>query len=106
MNGLMLRLDKDGNVCRLDRIKYGHWTLLTFEPEFLPNPTKHPARFPIDLPSFFINLLTEPGQLILDPFAGMCTTAVAAEQLDRRWLMTELDRKYTAILPRRLAEGR
>lgn len=81
-------------------------TLLTFEPEFLPNPTKHPARFPIDLPSFFIKLLTEPGQLVLDPFAGTCTTAVAAEQLDRRWLMTELDLKYTAILPRRLAEGR
>ncbi len=81
-------------------------TLLRFEPEFLPNPTRHPARFPIALPMFFINLLTQPGQLVLDPFAGTCTTAVAAEELDRRWLVTELDGKYTDVLPRRLVEGR
>jgi site-specific DNA-methyltransferase (adenine-specific) len=81
-------------------------TLLSFEPEFLPNPTRHPARFPIELPSFFIKLLTEPGQLVLDPFAGTCTTAVAAEQLGRRWLMAELDSTYTTVLPQRLAQGR
>jgi site-specific DNA-methyltransferase (adenine-specific)/site-specific DNA-methyltransferase (cytosine-N4-specific) len=77
-------------------------TLLYLEPEFLPNPTEHPARFPVGLPSFFIKLLTKPGQLVFDPFAGTCTTAVAAETLERRWLVTEQDRKYAAILPERL----
>ena len=77
-------------------------TLLYFEPEFQPNPTEHPARFPVALPSFFIKLLTKPGQLVFDPFAGTCTTAVAAEALERRWLVTELDSKYAAILPERL----
>jgi len=81
-------------------------TLLRFEPEFLPNPTKHPARFPIALPSFFVRLLTLPGQLVLDPFAGTCTTAVAAEQLGRRWLMAESDARYAQILPERLLKGR
>ncbi len=81
-------------------------TLLTFEPEFLPNPTGHPARFPVELPQFFINLLTQPGQLVLDPFAGTCTTAVAVEGLGRRWLVTELDENYTTVLPDRLARGR
>jgi site-specific DNA-methyltransferase (adenine-specific)/site-specific DNA-methyltransferase (cytosine-N4-specific) len=81
-------------------------TLLSFEPEFLPNPTRHPARFPVALPSFFINLLTERGQLVLDPFAGTCTTAVAAEGLGRRWLMAELDEAYAQVLPARLAAGR
>ncbi|HEY4026543.1 MAG TPA: DNA methyltransferase, partial [Candidatus Dormibacteraeota bacterium] len=77
-----------------------------FEPEFGPNPTEHPARFPLGLPLFFIQLMTLPGQLVFDPFAGTCTTAVAAEQLDRRWLVTELDATYAGILPARLASGR
>jgi site-specific DNA-methyltransferase (adenine-specific)/site-specific DNA-methyltransferase (cytosine-N4-specific) len=80
-------------------------TLLNLEPEFLPNPSRHPARFPVALPSFFINLLTQPGQLVLDPFAGTCTTAVAAEHLGRQWLMTELDQNYTSVLPARLARN-
>ncbi len=81
-------------------------TLLNFEPEFLPNPTRHPARFPVDLPEFFVKLLTRPGDLVVDPFAGTCTTAVAAERLARRWLLSELDEKYTAVLAERLATGR
>jgi DNA modification methylase len=81
-------------------------TLLHFEPEFGPNPSEHPARFPIDLPRFFIQLLTLPGQLVFDPFAGTCTTAVAAEQLGRRWLVTEMDPRYPAVLADRLQRGR
>ncbi|WP_164700888.1 site-specific DNA-methyltransferase [Modestobacter sp. KNN46-3] len=81
-------------------------TLLSFEPEFLPNPTKHPARFPIGLPAFFINLLTKPGDLVVDPFGGTCTTAVAAEQMGRRWLLGELNADYTAVLADRLVKGR
>jgi site-specific DNA-methyltransferase (adenine-specific) len=81
-------------------------TLLYMEPEFLPNPTRHPTRFPVELPSFFIKLLTEPGQLVFDPFGGTCTTAVAAERLDRRWLVCELDERFTVVLPERLEKGR
>lgn len=81
-------------------------TLLHFEPEFGPNPTRHPARFPIELPIFFIKLLTQPGQIVFDPFAGTCTTALAAEQLGRQWLMAELDPQYASVLPERLESGR
>jgi site-specific DNA-methyltransferase (adenine-specific) len=81
-------------------------TLLHLEPEFLPNPTRHPARFPVELPTFFIKLLTQPGQLVFDPFGGTGTTAVAAEQLGRRWLITELDEPYTSALPDRIVAGR
>lgn len=81
-------------------------TLLYFEPEFSPNPTGHPARFPVQLPKFFINLLTRPGQLVFDPFGGTCTTAVAAECLSRQWLVTELDQAYAMILPDRLKKER
>jgi site-specific DNA-methyltransferase (adenine-specific) len=77
-------------------------TLLSFEPEFGPNPSGHPSRFPVDLPDFFIRLLTRPGQVVLDPFAGTGTTGVAAERLGRRWLLVEADRTYAAALPDRL----
>lgn len=81
-------------------------TLLSLEPEFLPNPTEHPARFPVSVPAFFIQLLTSPGQLVFDPFGGTGTTAVAAEAAGRRWIVTEIDEKYTRSLPDRLARGR
>jgi DNA modification methylase len=50
--------------------------------------------------------MTLPGQLVFDPFAGTCTTAVAAERLGRRWLVTERDPAYAGILPARIASGR
>jgi len=81
-------------------------TLLHFEPEFGPNPTEHPARFPLSLPTFFIHLLTKPGQLVFDPFAGTGTTALAAEKLRREWLSVEMDAKYVSVFPQRLSTGR
>jgi len=54
----------------------------------------HPARFPQGLPDFFIRFLTEPGDVILDPFAGSNVTGKAAEDLRRYWLAIELDRQY------------
>ena len=81
-------------------------TLLHLEPDFSPNPVKHPARFPLALPTFFIKLLTAPGQFVIDPFAGTCTTGLAAEQLGRRWFAIELDPKYASIVPSRFQVGR
>lgn len=54
----------------------------------------HPARMPIAVAEFFVNFLTKPGDLILDPFAGSNTTGAAAERLGRRWLAVEGDASY------------
>ena len=54
----------------------------------------HPARFPSKLPEFFINMLTEPSDIVLDIFAGSNTTGEAAEKLGRNWLSFELDPEY------------
>ena len=54
----------------------------------------HPARFPAALPEFFIELLTERGDLVVDPFAGSNTTGAVAESLQRRWLSFERERRY------------
>lgn len=56
----------------------------------------HPARFPSALPEFFIKLLTEPDDLVVDIFAGSNTTGQAAERLNRRWLGFELSQEYVA----------
>jgi DNA modification methylase len=56
----------------------------------------HPARFPNGVPEFFIRFLTDPGQLVLDPFAGSNVTGHEAEKLDRRWLSIEINADYIA----------
>jgi site-specific DNA-methyltransferase (cytosine-N4-specific) len=56
--------------------------------------TPHPARFPRELPDFFIRFLTEPGDLVVDPFAGSNITGSVAEDLGRRWLVSELREDY------------
>ena len=58
------------------------------------NSSIHPARFPAELPRFFIEFLTDPGDLVLDPFAGSNTTGRVAESLGRRWLSVELRLDY------------
>lgn len=54
----------------------------------------HPARYPRALPEFFINLLTEEGDTILDPFAGSNVTGEAAEILGRKWISLEINKEY------------
>lgn len=62
----------------------------------------HSATFPIDLPAWFIKLFTQPGDIVLDPFMGSGTTAVAAKQLGRRCIGIEIDPTYVQIANDRL----
>lgn len=54
----------------------------------------HSAAFPIALPSWFIKLLTEPGDIVLDPFVGSGTTALACIELNRHYIGIELMESY------------
>jgi DNA modification methylase len=54
----------------------------------------HPARFPAQLPEYFIRMLTNPGDLVVDPFAGSCVTGMVAEKLQRKWACIELSESY------------
>ena len=62
----------------------------------------HPAPFPIELPRKFINLYTYKKDLVLDPFLGSGTTAVAAKLLERNFIGYEIEEKYIAIANNRL----
>lgn len=56
----------------------------------------HPARFPAKLPEFFIRFLTEPGDLVVDIFAGSNTTGCVAECEGRKWIAFEERLDYLA----------
>jgi DNA modification methylase len=58
------------------------------------NLPQHPARYPAELPEYFIRMLTDPGDLVVDPFAGSCITGEVAERLKRRWICGELVEEY------------
>lgn len=56
----------------------------------------HPARFPAKLPEFFIRMLTDPDDLVVDIFGGSNTTGQVAEAEGRRWMAFEALPEYVA----------
>jgi site-specific DNA-methyltransferase (cytosine-N4-specific) len=66
---------------------------------------RHPARFPWELPAFFIKMLTGEDDVVLDIFGGSNTTGFAAEALKRNWLTFEMNREYLATSAFRFLEG-
>lgn len=66
----------------------------------------HPAPFPVDLPRRLIELYTFEGDLVLDPFIGSGTTAVAAVESGRHYVGYDTDPAYLEIAQARIAEAR
>jgi DNA modification methylase len=100
---------------RMDRVRTG---LATIErEEFLESTLSvwhmppesarrigHPAPFPVALPRRFIELYTYAGDIVLDPFLGSGSTAVAAVEAGRRFVGYELDRTYARLARRRVRQ--
>lgn len=97
---------------------FGHiWLVQSREQEPVPFPNKdsliildtkssllklHPCPKAVEEMSFLVENLTEPNDLILDCFAGIGSTLVAAQQLCRRWTGCDLSRRYCRIARERL----
>jgi DNA modification methylase len=64
----------------------------------------HPAPFPVELPRRAIELFTYKGDVVLDPFVGAGTTAVAAVQTGRHYVGFDADPDYIALAERRVEE--
>jgi site-specific DNA-methyltransferase (adenine-specific) len=64
----------------------------------------HPAPFPVELPQRLIELYTYRGDLVLDPFLGSGSTAVAAARTGRRWAGYDTDAAYVEAAGRRVAD--
>jgi site-specific DNA-methyltransferase (adenine-specific) len=66
----------------------------------------HPAPFPVELPQRLIDLYTYEGDLVLDPFMGSGSTAVAAVRTDRHYVGYDTDEEYVALAKARVSEER
>jgi site-specific DNA-methyltransferase (adenine-specific) len=66
----------------------------------------HPAPFPVELPRRLIELFTYRADLVLDPFIGSGTTAVAASRSGRRYVGYDTDAGYIELARTRLASDR
>lgn len=54
----------------------------------------HPAPFPIEIPKRLIELNSYEEDVVLDPFMGSGTTAIACEKMNREWVGIELNEEY------------
>jgi DNA modification methylase len=64
---------------------------------------EHSAAFPLELPSWFIKLFTDPDDMVLDPFVGSGTTALAAVQLGRHFAAIDIRPDYLERAKKRIA---
>lgn len=78
------------------------WTDITVPFWSMPENTDHPTQKPEKLLAKIILASTNPGDLILDPFAGSGTTAVVAKKLGRRFVAIESDELYCLLAAKRL----
>lgn len=66
------------------------------------NTIRHPAPFHVELPEYFINLLTDVDDVVVDVFSGIATTGMAAKKHNRRYIGYELNPKYVEFSVNRL----
>lgn len=70
------------------------------------NYIKHPAPFHKELPLYYINLLTDEGDVVLDPFSGIATTGMACLELQRKYIGMELNESYAEFSIKRLEKNK
>jgi len=71
--------------------------------KIIPTSEQHPTQKPVELAELFIGYHTLPGMLILDPFLGSGTTAVAAKRTGRHFIGIELSPEYCEMARKRVA---
>lgn len=96
-----LQTKGESTISKNDFIKWsnGMWTI---KPE-IQSKAGHPAAFPVELPTRLIRMLTFKNDIILDPFIGSGTTAIAAMRERRRYIGFELCEEYFKLASRRIS---
>ena len=84
--------NKVENVIRPSKVK-----------KIIPTADQHPTQKPVELAELFIQYHSLPGMVVLDPFCGSGTTAVAAKRLGRHFIGIELSPEYCEIARKRVA---
>lgn len=90
----------------ITREQFMEWTksVWTMNPESARR-VKHPAPFPLELPARLIQLYTFADNVVLDPFMGSGTTAIAALQAGRRYVGYETSAEYAALAQQRIGKA-
>ena len=73
--------------------------------KIIPSTDEHPTIKPIALPAHFIELHSQPGDLVVDPFMGSGTTGVAAIRLGRRFIGVEIEEKWCELSVKRIKDA-
>jgi len=95
---------KSGKENTITKEQFMEWTksVWTMNPESA-RKVKHPAPFPVELPRRLIQLYTFKGDIILDPFIGSGSTALAALESERKYVGYDVDPAYIKIAEARIA---
>jgi site-specific DNA-methyltransferase (adenine-specific) len=94
---------KDGRVSTIERDDFLELTKSVWQfPTVSASRVGHPAPFPVELPRRLIELYTFDGDVILDPFMGSGTTALAALETGRHYVGYELDAGYAELAQQRI----
>ena len=99
---------KDKRVTKFNRDSAKYSTVWRIN---IPNKRKegnveHPAPFPLEIAKRGVETFTQEGDVVLDPFMGSGTTAVAAKMLGRNYIGFELSEAYIDIANKRIAEAK
>lgn len=102
--GSFMRKKPDGKENTISKEQFMEWTksVWTMNPESAKK-VGHPAPFPIELPYRLIQLYTFKGDVILDPFIGSGTTAIAALKAERKYIGYDNDQEYVKLAEERIA---
>jgi site-specific DNA-methyltransferase (adenine-specific) len=96
------RRSREGRQTDIERDEFLSWTLGVWEfPGENPSKVGHPAPFPLELPRRLIKLYSYADDVVLDPFLGSGTTAVAAKLLGRHCVGVDVDETYCQIAAER-----
>ena len=99
------RRDGKGREATIERDEFLEFTKSIWTmPAESAKKARHPAPFPVELPRRLIQLYTFSGDVVLDPFMGSGTTAVAAAMSNRRWVGYEISKDYIGIVHQRVRE--
>ena len=102
--GSFMRKKTDDKENTISKEQFMEWTksVWTMNPESAKK-VGHPAPFPIELPYRLIQLYTFKGDVILDPFMGSGTTAIAALKAERKYIGYDIDPEYVKLAEERIA---
>jgi site-specific DNA-methyltransferase (adenine-specific) len=94
----------EGKENTITKEQFMEWTksVWTMNPESAKK-VGHPAPFPVELPYRLIQLYTYKGDIILDPFMGSGTTAIAALKSERKYVGYDIDPEYVKLTEDRVA---